>query len=73
LHAPTEQAETGATTRSRFALVQQARRRLQDSYYFDRHGHVPFRASPSIETIWRSARFDLGDYRYEPPPLGVTG
>ncbi len=36
-----------------------------NSYYFDRHGDVPFRASPSIETIWRSARFDLDDYRFE--------
>jgi cation diffusion facilitator CzcD-associated flavoprotein CzcO len=35
-----------------------------NSYYFDRHGDVPFRASPSLETIWRSARFDLGDYRF---------
>ncbi len=35
-----------------------------NSYYFDRHGDVPFRASPSIETHWRSARFDLADYRY---------
>jgi cation diffusion facilitator CzcD-associated flavoprotein CzcO len=36
-----------------------------NSYYFDRHGDVPFRASPSLETIWRSARFDLDDYRFE--------
>nr|HEV8176555.1 NAD(P)/FAD-dependent oxidoreductase [Gemmatimonadales bacterium] len=36
-----------------------------NSYYFDRHGDVPFRASPSIETHLRSARFDLDDYRYE--------
>jgi cation diffusion facilitator CzcD-associated flavoprotein CzcO len=35
-----------------------------NSYYFDRHGDVPFRASPSLETIWRSARFDLNDYRF---------
>jgi cation diffusion facilitator CzcD-associated flavoprotein CzcO len=38
-----------------------------NSYYFDRHGDVPFRASPSLETIWRSARFDLDDYRFEHP------
>jgi cation diffusion facilitator CzcD-associated flavoprotein CzcO len=37
-----------------------------NSYYFDRHGDVPFRASPSLETVWRSARFDLDDYRFEP-------
>jgi cation diffusion facilitator CzcD-associated flavoprotein CzcO len=36
-----------------------------NSYYFDRHGDVPFRASPSLETIWRSARFNLDDYRFE--------
>jgi cation diffusion facilitator CzcD-associated flavoprotein CzcO len=36
-----------------------------NSYYFDRHGDVPFRASPSLETIWRSARFSLDDYRFE--------
>lgn len=38
---------------------------LANSYYFDRHGDVPFRASTSLETIWRSARFDLADYRFE--------
>jgi cation diffusion facilitator CzcD-associated flavoprotein CzcO len=38
---------------------------LANSYYFDRHGDVPFRASPSLETMWRSARFDLDDYRFE--------
>jgi cation diffusion facilitator CzcD-associated flavoprotein CzcO len=38
-----------------------------NSYYFDRHGDVPFRASPSLETIWRAARFDLEDYRFEQP------
>jgi cation diffusion facilitator CzcD-associated flavoprotein CzcO len=36
-----------------------------NSYYFDRHGDVPFRASPSLETSWRSARFDLDDYSFE--------
>ncbi len=36
-----------------------------NSYYFDRHGDVPFRASPTIEVAWRSARFDLDDYRYD--------
>jgi cation diffusion facilitator CzcD-associated flavoprotein CzcO len=36
-----------------------------NSYYFDRHGDVPFRASPSLETIWRSGRFSLDDYRFE--------
>ena len=34
------------------------------SYYFDEHGDVPFRASPTLEAAWRSARFDLGDYAF---------
>ena len=36
-----------------------------NSYYFDRHGDVPFRAATSVEVAWRSARFDLDDYRFE--------
>jgi cation diffusion facilitator CzcD-associated flavoprotein CzcO len=36
-----------------------------NSYYFDRHGDVPFRPATSLETSWRSARFDLDDYRFE--------
>jgi cation diffusion facilitator CzcD-associated flavoprotein CzcO len=35
-----------------------------NSYYFDRHGDAPFRASPTLEAAWRSARFDLNDYRF---------
>ena len=42
-----------------------------NSYYFDRHGDVPFRASPTIETIWRSARFPLDDYRFEAAGAGA--
>jgi cation diffusion facilitator CzcD-associated flavoprotein CzcO len=38
---------------------------VANSYYFDKHGDVPFRASPTIETVWRSARFDLDDYRFD--------
>ncbi len=38
---------------------------VANSYYFDKHGDVPFRASPTIETTWRSMRFDLDDYRFE--------
>ncbi len=37
---------------------------LANSYYFDDHGDVPFRASPSLEVAWRSARFDLDDYAF---------
>ena len=35
-----------------------------NSYYFDRHGDVPFRASTTLEAAWRSAPFDLDDYRF---------
>ena len=35
-----------------------------NSYYFDPHGDVPFRPSPSIEVSLRSARFDLDDYSF---------
>jgi cation diffusion facilitator CzcD-associated flavoprotein CzcO len=38
---------------------------VANSYYFDKHGDVPFRPSPTLETAWRSARFDLDDYRFE--------
>jgi hypothetical protein len=41
---------------------------LANSYYFDAHGDVPFRASPTLETRWRSARFALADYRFESVP-----
>ncbi|MBY0291553.1 MAG: NAD(P)/FAD-dependent oxidoreductase [Mycobacteriaceae bacterium] len=36
-----------------------------NSYYFDKHGDVPLRPSTTIETVWRSRRFDLTDYRFE--------
>jgi cation diffusion facilitator CzcD-associated flavoprotein CzcO len=35
-----------------------------NSYYFDKHGDVPFRASLTLEAAWRSARFDLDDYAF---------
>jgi len=35
-----------------------------NSYYFDAHGDVPFRASTTPEARWRSAHFDLGDYTF---------
>jgi cation diffusion facilitator CzcD-associated flavoprotein CzcO len=38
---------------------------LANSYYFDKHGDVPFRASTTLGAAWRSARFDLDDYRFE--------
>ncbi len=36
-----------------------------NSYYFDAHGDVPFRASTTLEATWRSARFDLDDYTFQ--------
>ncbi|MEH3157283.1 MAG: NAD(P)/FAD-dependent oxidoreductase [Gordonia paraffinivorans] len=35
-----------------------------NSYYFDDHGDVPFRASTTLETMWSSRRFDLGAYEF---------
>ena len=29
-----------------------------------RHGDVPFRSATTLEVAWRSARFDLDDYRF---------
>jgi cation diffusion facilitator CzcD-associated flavoprotein CzcO len=36
-----------------------------NSYYFDPHGDVPFRASPTFEVAWRQRTFDLDDYRFD--------
>jgi cation diffusion facilitator CzcD-associated flavoprotein CzcO len=38
--------------------------RLANSYYFDKNGDVPLRPATTLETYWRSRRFDLGDYRF---------
>ena len=35
-----------------------------NSYYFDAHGDVPFRASTTLEARWRSSRFPLADYTF---------
>jgi len=35
-----------------------------NSYYFDSHGDVPFRAATTPEVMWRSARFPLSDYTF---------
>ena len=37
---------------------------LANSYYFDDHGDVPLRPVPTLETVWRSRRFPLADYRF---------
>ncbi len=44
-----------------------------NSYYFDDHGDAPFRPATTFEAAWRSAHFDLDDYRFaalrrEPAP-----
>ena len=43
-----------------------------NSYYFDKHGDVPFRPSLTLEAAWRSARFDLDDYDFAASP-GTNG
>jgi cation diffusion facilitator CzcD-associated flavoprotein CzcO len=35
-----------------------------NSYYFDKHGDVPFRPSLTLEMMWDSATFNLADYRF---------
>jgi cation diffusion facilitator CzcD-associated flavoprotein CzcO len=37
---------------------------LANSYYFDANGDVPLRPVPTLETVWRSRRFPLADYRF---------
>jgi cation diffusion facilitator CzcD-associated flavoprotein CzcO len=41
---------------------------VANSYYFDRHGDVPLRAAPTLETAWRSGHFPLDDYRLQALP-----
>ncbi|RZS32652.1 cation diffusion facilitator CzcD-associated flavoprotein CzcO [Herbihabitans rhizosphaerae] len=41
---------------------------LANSYYFDEHGDVPFRASPTLETMITSRWFSLDDYTFESAP-----
>jgi cation diffusion facilitator CzcD-associated flavoprotein CzcO len=38
-----------------------------NSYYFDSHGDAPFRPATTPEVAWRSAHFDLDDYRFTQP------
>lgn len=37
---------------------------VANSYYFDEHGDTPFRASATLETMWRSGHFPLEDYEF---------
>lgn len=46
---------------------------LANSYYFDENGDVPFRASPTLETMLASHRFPLRDYTFEPPSRSPAG
>lgn len=39
-----------------------------NSDYFDKHGDVPLRPTTTVESILRSRRFDLADYRFEQRP-----
>jgi cation diffusion facilitator CzcD-associated flavoprotein CzcO len=39
---------------------------VANSYYFDEHGDTPFRASTTIETMWRAGHFPLADYEFVP-------
>ena len=41
-----------------------------NSYYFDKHGDVPFRPALTLETMWQSARYDLGDYVFDELAVG---
>jgi cation diffusion facilitator CzcD-associated flavoprotein CzcO len=51
--------------RPRQVFFQGTRCANANSYYFDARGDVPFRASTTLEAMWRSARFDLDDYAFE--------
>jgi cation diffusion facilitator CzcD-associated flavoprotein CzcO len=35
-----------------------------NSYYFDDHGDVPLRPSPTLETMWAARHFPLNDYKF---------
>ncbi|RNL60408.1 NAD(P)/FAD-dependent oxidoreductase [Nocardioides marmoriginsengisoli] len=37
---------------------------VANSYYFDEHGDTPFRASPTLETMWRAGHFPFEDYDF---------
>jgi cation diffusion facilitator CzcD-associated flavoprotein CzcO len=54
--------------RRRNQVFFQGRCGASNSYYFDAHGDVPFRPSPTLEVAWRSARFPLDDYAFEGSP-----
>ena len=57
--------------RRRTQIVWQDSCSQANSYYFDKHGDVPFRPALTLETAWRSARFPLDDYRFERAPVSA--
>ncbi|MEV6279175.1 NAD(P)/FAD-dependent oxidoreductase [Nocardia sp. NPDC051832] len=67
--------EVTAAANQRYFAEMLARRKNQifwqatcadaNSYYFDKHGDVPLRASTTLETAWRSRRFRLADYAFD--------
>jgi cation diffusion facilitator CzcD-associated flavoprotein CzcO len=72
--------EVTAEANDRFMATMRSRRHHQvlvrgncgsaNSYYFDARGDSPFRVSPTPEVRWRSAHFDLDDYRFTGPRIG---
>ena len=46
---------------------------VANSYYFNQHGDVPLRPASTLEAAWRSARFNLDDYRFERATVPATG
>jgi cation diffusion facilitator CzcD-associated flavoprotein CzcO len=51
--------------RGKYQVFKQDSCAVANSYYFDEHGDTPFRASPTLETMWTSSRFALDNYRFE--------
>jgi cation diffusion facilitator CzcD-associated flavoprotein CzcO len=50
--------------RRRWQAIAQPSCASANSYYFDRHGDAPLRASLTLETMWRARTFPLRDYRF---------
>lgn len=74
--------EVTSEANQRFFAEMLARRKYQifwqdscanaNSYYFDRHGDVPLRASTTIESAWRSTHFPLTDYDFRRVPDRIS-
>jgi cation diffusion facilitator CzcD-associated flavoprotein CzcO len=69
-----ERIEVRAEANDRYFREMLGRRRRQvfynnncagaNSYYFDKHGDVPFRAATSLEAYWQSKHFPIDDYLF---------